>query len=102
MITVIIKKTKNSAMKKNISANFSKFSICFCFLDLIERKDNSVDVINSNAAIPVSSSNIFVSPAFDNFKDVRTIKQNPSKFVDVDKICSDLLLSINDFFWKDK
>lgn len=88
-------------MKKNISANFSNFSAWFWFLVLIETKDNTVDVIKNKAAIPVISSNKFFSPILDIFNDVRTIKQNPSKFVDEDKICSDLLfIIINIFFTK--
>lgn len=86
-------------MKKNISANFSNFSAWFCFLDLIEMNDNTVDVIKNKAAIPVISSNKFFSPILDIFNDVRTIKQNPSKFIDEDKICSDLLLIIIIFFF---
>lgn len=87
-------------MKKNVSANFSNFSAWFCFLDLIEMKDDTVDMIKNKAAIPVISSNRFSSPIFEIFREVRTIKQKPSKFIEEDKICSDLLLIIINFFSK--
>ena len=78
---VIINKEK-SPSRKIISAVFSKRSL-FPFLLLMDRNESTLLNINIKMATAVNSSISVLPSRFNNFSEVRTIKQIPSRLEDV-------------------
>jgi hypothetical protein len=79
---------------KIISAIFSNLLTCFSILERIEKKENKVLKTNKRQVAPVNSSINVCSLYLENFKDVKTIRQNPNKFDAAFNIFCDLLFDM--------
>ena len=62
------------------------------FPDLIDKKESTLEIINKIDATPVNSSSREVAFNFVIFIEVKTKKQNPNKFDEVDNICVEVFL----------
>lgn len=82
MTIVVINKTESPVIKKK-SAIFSYFIPSLPLLLRIDKNDKILLVIKATVAIAVNSSIIDVCFNFKTFREVKTIKQRPSRFDEV-------------------
>ncbi len=92
-------KIRSKADKKIKSAIFSYFGSSRSFEVRIERNENRQLPMSRIQAKPVNSSMRDTSLIFDIFSEVSTIRQKPSRFDEVYKMCSDLLFAIFPKCW---
>ena len=90
----VIKKTKIKAVIKMFSAIFSKRTDRFSLLIRVDKNEKTLLIIKKMDPTPLSSSMIDTELYFDILREVNTTRQNPKRFEDVFKMCSDLLLAI--------
>ena len=88
---MVITKIKINERMKILSAIFSYLFMSLSFLERIEKKENKVLKTNRRQVAPVNSSINVCSLYLENFKDVKTIRQNPNKFDAAFNIFCDLL-----------
>ena len=91
MINIVVMNKENSPHRKIISATFSRCSLFLSVLLLIERKESTLLSINIKIANAVNSSMRVLPSRFNNFREVRTIKQIPNKLDEVVRMEEDLL-----------
>lgn len=85
---MVVKKSKDNPPRKITSATCSKKALLRS-LPRRDKKENIQLAINKMMATTVISSIIVFSDLSSNFKDVKTIKQIPSKLEDAFKIWED-------------
>jgi hypothetical protein len=82
-IRKVTPKSISNASKKIISAYFSYLALRLSFTVRIDKNDRKLAAVNKIDATPVNSSIIVCSLYFDILREVKTIRQKPSKFDDV-------------------
>jgi hypothetical protein len=82
-MNIVVMNKEKSPHRKIISATFSRRSLFLSILLLIERKESRLLSINIKIEKAVNSSMSVFPSRFNNFREVRTIKQIPSRFEEV-------------------
>ncbi|MCU7550704.1 hypothetical protein OCK74_16420 [Chitinophagaceae bacterium LB-8] len=88
----MIKKIPIRETMNRYSAMLSHKNSIFSFFVLIEMNEKVEERVSSKAIREVNSSMIVFAVLLVKCNDVRTIKQNPSKFAAVPKMCGEVLL----------
>ena len=84
----------NSADMNNMSATSSKAFSFLIFPVLSDAKEKMQENINKTATIDANSSTRLLAVFSAIWRDVIIMRQNPSRFAAVFKICCDVLLGI--------
>jgi hypothetical protein len=89
---VVINSTERPVIKKN-SAMFSYLLLSLSLLLRIDKKDKRLLVIKEMVAIAVNSSIMLLCFSLSTLREVKTMKQSPSRFDEVFSIWEDLVFS---------
>lgn len=95
---IMVAAIATNAIRKTISAIFSRRSDLVSSFVRIDKNEKIQLAINRMADIPVISSMIVAAENFDILIDVNTIRQNPKRLEEVVKICGDFSAGIKQFY----